>query len=242
MLDVHHLSVSFDGEEALSDISFSVKRGEALAVIGPNGAGKTVLFRALLGLVSFEGSVRWQPGVRLGYVPQSLAVEKGTPITVREFLLLKAPHFWMPSTAFMDHLDHELSLVGLSREVLGQRLGELSGGELQRLLISWAMLNHPDVLLFDEPTAGIDIGFAETVYTIMHRLQEERGTTILLISHDLNIVYKYASHVLCIDKKLICHGPPQEVLNPKELARVYGEGGFYHHEDAVVSSHADHGA
>ena len=91
------------------------------------------------------------------------------------------------------------------------------------------MLNHPDVLLFDEPTAGIDIGAEETIYTILHKLQKERGTTILLISHDLNIVYRYADNVLCVNKAMICHGKPEDVLNPKELSHIYGEGGFYHH-------------
>ena len=117
----------------------------------------------------------------------------------------------------------------LAAHLGGREGGDLSGGQLQRLLIAWAMIDHPDVLLFDEPTTGIDIGAEETIYTIMHRLQDERSTTVLLISHDLNIVYRYAGSVLCINKQMVCHGYPQEVLNPQELARIYGEGGFYHH-------------
>lgn len=229
ILEVHNLSITLDQEEILRDISFSVKKGEALAVIGPNGAGKTMLFRALLGLVPYVGEVNWQKGVRIGYVPQKLAIEKSLPFTVKEFFLLKAKHFWFPPREFTAHLQHELSLVGLPNSILDAQLGDLSGGQLQRVLISWALVSHPDVLLFDEPTAGIDIGAEETIYNIIHRLQDERGTTVLLISHDLNVVYRYAQNVLCINKKMICHGHPQEVLKTEDLSRIYGEGGYYHH-------------
>ena len=229
ILNVANLSVRLDHEKLLDGISFSVKRGEALAIIGPNGAGKTVLFRTLLGLLPHRGTVEWKQGVRIGYVPQKFFVEKSFPITVKEFFLLKSKRFWMPEKKFVAHLEHELALVGLHKDILIKPLNELSGGQLQRTLISWAMLNHPDVLLFDEPTAGIDIGAEETIYTILHKVQKERGTTILLISHDLNIVYRYADNVLCVNKAMICHGKPEDVLNPKELSHIYGEGGFYHH-------------
>lgn len=236
ILEVNNLSVTLDSEEVLRDISFRVKRGEALAVIGPNGAGKTMLFRALLGLVPYEGEIKWQKDIRIGYVPQKFPVEKNAPITVREFFLLQSPHFWLPPKSFLKHLKHELTLVGLGEEMLEKPLSELSGGQLQRILISWAMLNHPEVLLFDEPTAGIDVGFEETIYNLMHRMQEERHTTVLLISHDLNVVYRYAQEVLCIDRKLICHGPPQEVLKPDDLVRLYGVGGFYHHPESTIEA------
>ncbi|MDP3778789.1 MAG: metal ABC transporter ATP-binding protein [bacterium] len=229
ILEVNKLCVKLDHENTLDDISFTVKKGEALAIIGPNGAGKTVLFRTLLGLLPHKGNIEWQKGIRIGYVPQKFFIDKSFPITVKEFFLLKAGGFWMPDKTFVSHLEHELVLVGLGKDILAKPLSELSGGQLQRILISWAMLNHPDVLLFDEPTAGIDVGGEETIYTILHKLQEDRGTTILLISHDLNIVYRYADNVLCINKAMVCHGKPEDILNPKELAHVYGAGGFYHH-------------
>lgn len=234
ILEVKNLFVKIDHENLIDDISFTVKRGEALAIIGPNGAGKTVLFRTLLGLLPHRGVIEWQKGIRIGYVPQKFFIDKSFPITVKEFFLLKAKGFWMPDKKFLSHLEHELALVGLHKDVLAKPLNELSGGQLQRILISWAMLNHPDVLLFDEPTAGIDVGAEETIYTILHKLQDERGTTILLISHDLNIVYRYADNVLCINKAMICHGKPENILNPKELAHLYGGGGFYHHLEEDV--------
>ena len=230
VLKVSDCTVVLDGLTLLSGISFAVRKGEALAVIGPNGAGKTLLFKALLGLVPFSGTIEWQAGLRIGYVPQKFPVDKTVPLSVREFFLLKAKRFWFPDQTFLQHLAHELSLVGLSQEVLERPVGELSGGQLQRLLIAWAMLDHPEVMLFDEPTAGIDVGFEETVYHLLQRLQRERGTTILLISHELSIVYRYADQVLCLNREMLCHGKPHEVLRPEDLTRLFGEGGFYEHE------------
>ncbi|MDO8600062.1 MAG: metal ABC transporter ATP-binding protein [bacterium] len=231
VLEVKNLSVAFEREAVLRGISFSVKRKEALAIIGPNGAGKTVLFRALLGLVPYEGTIAWADNIRIGYVPQKFMVDRGAPLTVKEFFLLQTEHFWMPQKEFLFHLEHELRLVGLDPIILEKPVGELSGGQLQRLLVSWAMLRHPDVLLFDEPTAGIDVGFEETVYQLIHRVQDERGTAVLLISHDLNFVYRYAQKVLCVNKDMVCHGSPQEVLKPEELARLFGSGKLYLHEE-----------
>lgn len=234
ILEVKNLSVVLGSEEILKDISFSVKSGTALAVIGPNGAGKTTLFKALLGLVPFRGEIRWGAGVRVGYVPQRFDIDRSIPLTVQEFFLLKSRHFWWRTQLFLEHLEHDLGVVGLSNHILGREVTDLSGGELQRLLIAWAIVDHPEVLLFDEPTAGIDVGFQETIYHLMHRLQEERGTTIVLISHDLNVVYRYAAEVVCINKVMVCQGKPQEVIQPDELAKIYGAGGLYLHPDHRV--------
>lgn len=230
MLEVKDLSVTLDGNNVLDNVSFFVKKGEALAIIGPNGAGKTMLFKTLLDLIPHEGTIQWQSGVRIAYVPQKFIVDQSVPVTTKEFFLLQAKGFWFPKKSEIEHLRHELELVGLSEHVLEQKISELSGGQLQRVLIAWAMLSHPDVLLFDEPTSGIDVGSEETIYNIIHKLQDERGTTVLLISHDLNIIYRYAQSVICLNKKMICHGEPLEVLKPDDLAQIYGGGKFYHHE------------
>jgi len=230
ILDVRDLSVDVGGEMVVEGVSLTLQPGEALALLGPNGAGKTMLLQALLGLVPHQGRVRWRAGVRIGYVPQRFAVDRSIPVSVREFLLLKSSRFWFPSRERVEHLAHELDLVGLRGDVLGKSLGELSGGHLQRILIAWAMLDHPEALLFDEPTAGIDVGFQETVYNLLRRMQQERGTAILLISHDLNVVYRQADHVLCLNKKMQCYGRPSEVLNSEALARLYGEVGLYQHD------------
>lgn len=114
--------------------------------------------------------------------------------------------------------------------MLQKGLGELSGGETQRLLIAWALLGHPDVLLLDEPTAGVDVGFEDTIYALLHRLQIDRGTALLLISHDLSVIYRYAQHVVCLNKSVVCQGRPVDALNPAALTALYGESGYYRHD------------
>ncbi len=233
ILAVEGLSVTLDGVQVLRNVSFTVEQGESLAVIGPNGAGKTILFRALLGLLPHLGTVNWRPGVKIGYVPQRFSIDRSAPITAMEFFLLQSPSFWHPSAEFVSHLEHELTLVGLDRSVLRKNLGELSSGQTQRLLIAWAMLQHPDVLLLDEPTAGVDIGFKDTIYSLIHRVQTERRTTILLISHDLSVVYRYAQNVLCLNKSVLSQGPPVEALTPEALAVLYGDTSYYRHDPDV---------
>lgn len=230
VLTVEDLSVTLDDQAVLQNISFTLQQGEALAVIGPNGAGKTVLFRTLLGLLPHAGLVEWRAGVRIGYVPQRFAVDRSTPISALEFFLLQSPQFWRPRAGFKAELEQELKRMGLDRRVLRKSLGELSGGETQRVLIAAALLEKPDVLLLDEPTAAVDAGFEETVYALLHRVQNESGAALLLISHDLSVVYRYAQRVLCLNKSVVCQGAPTEALNPQALATLYGESSFYHHE------------
>jgi len=229
ILAVDKLSVTLDGVRVLSNVSFSVRDGEALAVIGPNGAGKTVLFRALLGLIRHEGRVQWRPGVRIGYVPQKFFIERATPVTALEFFLLNSPRFWRPSKQFLRNVEEEVTRMGLEKNILRKKVGELSGGQTQRLLIAWALLQQPDVLLLDEPTAGVDVSFEETIYALIRRIQLERHKTILLISHDLSIVYSYVQNVICLNKTVVCQGPPVEVLTPEALASVFGATGVYPH-------------
>lgn len=230
VLNVENLCVQLDDQPILQNVSFTLKQGEAFAVIGPNGAGKTVLFRSLLGLLPYTGRVEWRPDVKIGYVPQRFAIDRSAPISTMEFFLLQSPSFWRPSAAFTHHLDQELNQMGLDHSILRRPLGELSGGQTQRVLIASALLEKPNVLLLDEPTAAVDAGFEETVYALLHRVQMERGTALLLISHDLSVVYRYAQRVLCLNKCVVCQGAPVDALNPQALAALYGESSFYHHE------------
>lgn len=238
ILDVRALTVEFDGNKVLENISFSVSKGEVLAIVGPNGAGKSVLFRALLGLVPRSGAVDWQPGVKIGYVPQKLALERTLPLTVKEFLsLMSSPSGGKVNEEIISSLESVGIKTGpaeeyhLERHILNRRLGTLSGGEFQRILIAWSLIGNPDVLLFDEPTTGIDISGEGTIYNLLHKIQESKELTLILISHDLNIVYKYANNVICLNKRLVCFGEPRAALDPKSLEALYGgEAKFYHHD------------
>jgi len=230
ILEVRGLSVSFDKQEVLKDISFSMNEGDVLAIIGPNGAGKTVLFRALIGLIPFDGEIKWREDVRIGYVPQKLFEKAELPLTVKEFFILKSKNLFFKDKQLVESIFHELKSVGLKPEILNQQLTNLSRGQFQRVLIAWAILKHPNVLLFDEPTAGIDLAGEDTIYNLLHKLQNERGLTILIISHDLNIVYRYADKVLCLNKEGVCFGEPKKALTSEQIERLYGESAFYHHE------------
>ena len=194
-------------------------------ILGPNGAGKTVLLRALLGLVPYRGGVSWKAGVRIGYVPQRVPLNKELPITVADFFELKKTR-----PAGVPAL---LRRVGITQEDFpGQQLGLLSSGQFQRVLIAWALVNDPNVLLFDEPTAGIDIGGEETIYDLLHRTQRERRLSVILVTHDLSTVCSEATNVLCINNKVSCYGPPREILDPEVLQKIYGkEIKFYRHAE-----------
>ncbi len=224
-LDVEGLSVRLGGNEVLRDLSFSVPGGSALAVIGPNGAGKTVLFRALIGALPHGGMVRWAAGTRIGYVPQKLDIERDLPVTGRDFLRAKAD----VSGASGTDAARTLELVNLSPSAADQPIGAFSGGQFQRLLLAFALMGKPTVLLFDEPTAGVDEPGEERLYEMIHRLQEAERLTLLLISHELSVVYRYATNVLCLSREQPCFGPPEEILTPERIEQVYGTPLKYHH-------------
>lgn len=231
ILSVKNLTVAFNGHAVLSDISFEVKRGEIFVIIGPNGAGKTILFKALLGLIPYQGEIKWRKNIRLGYVPQRFSAGRDFPLTVEEFLQLAPPK--NPR----EMLFYALKLVGfrgdehhLEHHVLEQKLGLLSSGELQKILIASAMLDKPDVLLFDEPTSGIDIGSEEAIYERLKKLNQEENFTLLLISHDLSVVHRWATNVLCLNRKAVCVGKPHAVMGADVLKELYGtEKAFYKH-------------
>jgi len=233
LLKVTNLKVKYGQNSILNNVSFDVKEDETLAIIGPNGAGKTVLFRALLGLIPYEGKIEWKAGLKIGYVPQKLFIEPDLPLTTQEFFNLKEKN--------KKEVENVLLLVGFKKDstdknhiinqILKRKIGVLSGGELQRVLIAWALLGHPDILLFDEPTTGIDISTEETIYGLLHKLQEKEKLTIMLISHELQVVYNYATNVICLNKEKVCIGPPREVLDKESLAKIFGgHVGIYLHD------------
>jgi zinc transport system ATP-binding protein len=223
ILRVSDLRVTLEGQVVLADLSFSVRPGEVLTILGPNGAGKTVLLRALLGVVPYDGAIAWKRGVRIGYVPQRLPYIKSIPLSVAEFFGLRR-NGGPP-------VDRMLQAVGLGAELAAKPIGDFSSGQFQRILIAWALAKEPDVLLFDEPTAGIDVGGEETVYGLLSQLHRERNLTMLIVTHDLAVVHRLSSVVLCLNRRPVCLGPPLSTLTPENLQRLYGtEVKFYQHQ------------
>ena len=227
-LDVESLSVGFDHAAVIERLSFEVQHGSALAIVGPNGAGKSVLARALIGALPHEGTIKWEADTKIGYVPQKLDIERDLPITGGDFLHAKAVVARAPEA----DVANVLELVEIKPESVGKPIGELSGGQFQRLLVAAALIGHPTVLLLDEPTSGVDEPGQDTINHTLDRLRDERGLTILFISHDLSVVYHHATNVLCLSRGHACFGAPRNVLTPQLLQELYGAPVAYHvHDD-----------
>jgi zinc transport system ATP-binding protein len=226
-LEVRDLTVRLGGADVLRGVTFSLPRASCLAVIGPNGAGKTVLLRALIGALPYTGKVAWAADAVLGYVPQKLDIERDLPLSGRDFLHAKAAL----AGGSRGMQAEALRSVGLADGVLSTTIGNMSGGQFQRLLIAFALLGRPNVLLLDEPAAGIDAPGQAQLNEVIHGLQHSHAMTVLLVSHDLSVVYRYADHVLCLGRQGASFGQPRSVLTPEMLYEVYGQPlGFHVHD------------
>ena len=215
ILNVSNLSVDFSNQPIIDNVTFKIKRGITLAVVGPNGAGKTTLFRALLNLIPHSGKIEWNGKIKIGYVPQILSV-RDIPISVKEFLAYK--------NESESDMKAVLASVGLDSEpIINQNLATLSGGQMRRVLIAWAIVDKPDVLLFDEPTSGVDLDSEEAIYGMLRKLTEKNEITLLLISHDLHIVREYSDYALALNKCMVFFGESKEVMNPDTQKLIYGE-------------------
>lgn len=195
---VRNFTVAYQGTVVLRNMSFDVPTGSFTAIVGQNGSGKTTLVRAMLGLTPHAaGEVRFfaQPlgevRARIGYVPQRFDFDRDMPITVAEFLNLARRAEVPPS-----HMLHTLKEVGLTSAAMRKRIGTLSGGQLQRVLIAQAILNNPTLLVLDEPSTGIDVKGEATIMEVLEHLRKEHGTTVLMITHDADLVHTHATHVI----------------------------------------------
>lgn len=218
ILRVENLAVELGGEFILKHLDFVVHRGEFLVIVGPNGSGKSTLLKAMLGILSYGGRVSWKGHhSRISYLPEKLSPLKFReyPFTIREFFRYK--------NASDDKTLAVFDLVGLKlANILLRNPGELSAGQFQRMLIAWSIIDDPEVLIFDEPMSGIDIGGEETIYTLLRKLWKEKGLTIILVTHELSVVYAYATHVLCLSKEKFYYGKPSKILTQENLRKIYG--------------------
>lgn len=213
ILNVSNLTVKLQNQVVLENLSFKLKKGMTLAILGPNGAGKTTLLKALLNLVPYDGTIEWEGKVKIGYVPQNITVSD-IPISVREFLSAKG----------RATTEKYLSSVKLTDKTIPNRsLGLLSGGELRKVLIAWALIDNPSVLLFDEPTTGVDMGSEEPIFMMLKELKQKRRITILVTTHDVHIVREYADYLLALNRRATFFGESKEIMNPSLQRVIYGE-------------------
>ncbi len=232
-VEVRGLRVTFGDTEVLRGVNMRVPQGQIVALIGPNGSGKTTLLRCLLGLQKYsEGEVRIfgernldKVLPRVGYVPQKLALERSFILSVREFLALRLRStrnwFFKSHKQLDDLIKPALVHIGVE-ELLDRPIAQLSGGQLQRVLIAYALLSKPDLLLLDEPTAGVDTPGEETFYDLIAHVQRQYKLTVILVSHDLSMVYSHASRVYALNGVICCEGPPEQVMNAESLKQAYG--------------------
>jgi ABC-type Mn2+/Zn2+ transport system ATPase subunit len=234
VIELEHVTVYYRELVALEDVTLQVTPGEFLALIGPNGSGKTTLLKTILGLVSpVAGTVRlfgepprqlnggWK---RVGYVPQIAQIDPRFPIQVFEVVLMgrygRVGLIRRPKPSDRAAAWRALAEVGLT-ELANRPIGRLSGGQRQRALVARALANEPELLLLDEPTTGVDVGTTEGLFDLLDRLHTQ-GMTILVVSHDVGVVAQHVDQVACLNRRLIAHGRPQEMLDGEVLECMYG--------------------
>lgn len=230
ILSARGISLARGGRSILDHIDLDLVERQIVTLIGPNGAGKTTLVRLLLGLERADsGSVALKPGIVVGYVPQRFERDPAIPMTVTRFLELGRG---APRSRIMSALDE----VGAAH-VATRQLDQLSGGELQRVVLARALVRDPALLVLDEPARGVDhLGEAD-LYALIGRLRDTRGLSVLLVSHDLHVVMAQSDRVVCINRHVCCAGVPETVAQHPEYIRLFGDAA---RAFAIYTHHHDH--
>ncbi|WP_079978676.1 metal ABC transporter ATP-binding protein [Halolamina sediminis] len=232
VVDLSEVAFGYTATPVVTDISLQVEPGEYVAIVGPNGSGKSTLMKLMLGLLRPDsGTARlfgepaheFDEGSRLGYVAQHASASKEMPITVREVVKMgRFPHvgFGWLSESDWERVDEALDTVGMTA-FADRRVTQLSGGQRQRAFIARALASEADLLVLDEPTVGVDAESVDAFYELLHSLNEQ-GITVLLIEHDLSAVTNHAERVICLNKQVYFDGPTDEFVDSDALARAFG--------------------
>ena len=232
-LRIQDLAVRIGEDSILKDVQMHVHCGEMVALIGPNGAGKSTLLKAILGQVDHEGVISFSvPGQRnrkpkIGYVPQSPAFDPGDPVTVADLFaccMSKRPAFLGLSKAMREKVLLCLERVH-GEELIDKRVGTLSGGELQRVLLALALEPVPNILILDEPLSGVDVEGMQTLMDMLDEIREVFDLSILMTTHDFAMLPQYADQVVLIDHQVVCQGTPLEVLGSDAFRSVFHRKG-----------------
>lgn len=228
LLEVQDLNVILDNNPILTDIHLNVKRGQIVTLIGPNGAGKSTLVKTIIGLIHpHSGKITLEPGLRIGYMPQKLAIDGFLPLTVERFLNLVKP-------SSLEHKAWVIDVLNV-KPLLQKPMQSISGGELQRILLARALLRSPDLLVLDEPMQGVDVSGQDELYQLILNIRDFCQCGILLISHDLHFVMAGTDSVICLNKHICCSGHPEMVSQHPAFLSLFGQReplgfAFYTHD------------
>lgn len=218
LISLNHISIDFNHYKALSDISFTLKSNEIMTLLGPNGAGKSTLIRIVLGLLKpSAGTIKRLPNLTIGYVPQKIMLNPTLPMTVKRFMLLS-------SHTSPQRINDVLQLVD-AKAFFNKAMQQLSGGEIQRVLLAQAILKNPQLLVLDEPSQGVDIKGQLTLYELIEQTKKRLKCGILIVSHDLHLVMAKTDQVICLNRHICCQGSPERVKNHPEFISLFGKTG-----------------
>ncbi len=239
---VDHVNVHVGGQWILKNISFQVKPGEFIGIIGPNGAGKTTLLRTLLGMIKPDsGTISYRDDNKMkgksiiGYAPQSRQINPETPLCAWDFVSFGLPHRMRPWLTKQDkRVVEEVMALTDSLSFAKKPIGSLSGGQRQRLFVAQALVRNPGILLLDEPTASLDPGAQENLAAVVKRINRERGTSVMFVGHDVNLIAKHADRILYITKGNYTMGTVNQVLQSDVLSSLYGVPVEVNHLDGKI--------
>ena len=235
LIAARDLSIRLGDHTILDDVNVEIAAGEIVTIVGPNGSGKSTFLRALIGaLRPTSGRIERAPGLRLGYVPQKLSIDKSLPLTVWRFLGL-------PRRISHRHAEEVLAKAGADG-LADRQMGDLSGGQFQRVLLARALLEEPQLLLLDEATQGLDQPGAAAFYRRIEEVRQELGCAVVMVSHDLHVVMAASDRVICLNSHICCQGTPEIVASAPEYRALFGTGtkgalALYRHEHTHDHDH-----
>lgn len=230
-IKANNIGVTIGKEEILKNVNLHIHCKELTVLIGRNGAGKSTLLKAILGEMKHTGDITFMDTkenrakrLRIGYVPQSINVEKHMPTTVYDLFasLISNKPVWLKKDKKVEQKIKESLKNFEAKHLIDKSIGDLSGGELQRVLLAIATYNEPNLLILDEPVSGIDKNGIKMFFELINQLKKEHDMSIILVSHDLNLVKKYADRVILLDKTILKEGTPEEVFNSASFQKAFG--------------------